>query len=685
MGDIPTIPGGAAGVPVVDPYEDTRRVMKLTPDELPRRGGTTGIEVRPFAYALPPAAHEDVSWLEQQIALVHQLLATGNLAEAHSQLTALGIVPGNLRSFQQQYPTLWKNALQPLLFEIARAVHTHLPPGHSNRLPYYAPQAKEFLKHWVVIREGDVLYTYRTEDLERADHPQTSSAPIICNDQIFHDGVEMFDPAHLMTELHDTLTHDVRNPRGDIFCYRVHNPSPGVLDIAGEDTTAPEQSDVLLQATPTASGYTVQDVQWRQISGPVAPPILRGGVWQIRTPKVVTDGVALRYEVTARNTLGHTAMDEVTIVVNNTVNELPTVALHGPTIIGDESVVTLTGKATDPNPVDQATLRYRWRQVAGPTVAVRDARDHRTISFQAPRVEYKTPVTFELTVEDSHGGTATARHSVLVVPEDTLHANPASANGAPSPVSRETADAKARTLRKLGPVTRVQPGSGNTTLAAIRRALRESTPVKAIEACLVVDHSGSMLDDVARIQREFASIKGEVQAAAQRGNLCLISFSETTVVRWPLDRRRSLDQDVQGMKNGLAATTRTMGGGYEYIAEAVNTALGQFTGGPRGVTRKIVVVTDERGDIREGGLTMAQVRQKAAALGVTVSVVMIDNSADFHNLLGVSMRLLLNDPSVQGAGKSTIYQQFQQQIMHDALKPQYQQYQPLWELRFDKP
>ena len=94
----------------------------------------------------------------------------------------------------------------------------------------------------------------------------------------------------------------------------------------------------------------------------------------------------------------------------NTATNNPPTANAGPDqVVTASAKVTLSGSGTDP---DNDTLSYAWTQTSGTTVALSGA-NTATASFTAPNVTADTTLSFNLTVSDGKGGTAT--DSVVVV------------------------------------------------------------------------------------------------------------------------------------------------------------------------------------------------------------------------------------------------------------------------------
>lgn len=93
------------------------------------------------------------------------------------------------------------------------------------------------------------------------------------------------------------------------------------------------------------------------------------------------------------------------------VNRLP-IANAGPDrSVRRETTTTLDGRAS--TDADGTIVSYRWQQIAGPSVRLRNA-STAVASFRAPEVKQTTILTFRLTVTDNDGGTATDEVSITV-------------------------------------------------------------------------------------------------------------------------------------------------------------------------------------------------------------------------------------------------------------------------------
>jgi len=91
---------------------------------------------------------------------------------------------------------------------------------------------------------------------------------------------------------------------------------------------------------------------------------------------------------------------------------LPPIADAGADSSVDEGAGVMLSAAGSSDP-ENGALTYAWTQTAGPAVVLSDA-DTATPSFTAPQVDADTPLTFELTVTDDLGATATDTVTVTV-------------------------------------------------------------------------------------------------------------------------------------------------------------------------------------------------------------------------------------------------------------------------------
>jgi hypothetical protein len=124
----------------------------------------------------------------------------------------------------------------------------------------------------------------------------------------------------------------------------------------------------------------------------------------------------LTFQLTVTDNYGKTGTDTVNIIIN-----LPPVANAGAdqVVLRGSSYVTLTGSASyDP---EGLVISHQWVQTAGTTVTLNGANTARS-SFLVPSVS--GTLTFELTVKDNRGATASDSVNIIVNTAPTANAGP---------------------------------------------------------------------------------------------------------------------------------------------------------------------------------------------------------------------------------------------------------------------
>jgi len=108
---------------------------------------------------------------------------------------------------------------------------------------------------------------------------------------------------------------------------------------------------------------------------------------------------------------GNVVTTATSFTVDN-VNQLPTADAGLGGTVSEGSLVNLSGAAS--MDADGSIISYRWAQTVGPVITLMGATTI-TPSFTAPNVATDTLLTFQLTVTDNSGGTATATVNVTVL------------------------------------------------------------------------------------------------------------------------------------------------------------------------------------------------------------------------------------------------------------------------------
>ena len=150
---------------------------------------------------------------------------------------------------------------------------------------------------------------------------------------------------------------------------------------------------------------------WRQTGG--TPVVLTGATTARATftaPQLASDAV-LTFALTVRDDDGLTAVRVVTVTI--TADDDPPIAdAGGDVAVSDGDAVTLDGSGSrDP---EGGALTYSWRQTGGtPTVSPTGA-NAASLAFSTPQLSARAALTFELTVTDPGGASASDTATVTV-------------------------------------------------------------------------------------------------------------------------------------------------------------------------------------------------------------------------------------------------------------------------------
>jgi hypothetical protein len=212
------------------------------------------------------------------------------------------------------------------------------------------------------------------------------------------------------------------------------NASPSAN--AGSDQVVAEQIGVSLSGSGSDTDGSIATYAWTQTGGVgvtlVNPDSADAG---FTAPAVLaTAGPQLLFfELTVTDNEGATATDTVMVTIN-AVNAIPTVDAGLDQSIDEQTGVSLNGSAADG---DGSIATYAWAQTGGPGVTLTGA-GLATAGFTAPIVlvgDGPQLLTFELTVTDNEGATATDSIDVTVNP---VNAAPSADAGLDQTVAEQT-------------------------------------------------------------------------------------------------------------------------------------------------------------------------------------------------------------------------------------------------------
>ncbi len=94
----------------------------------------------------------------------------------------------------------------------------------------------------------------------------------------------------------------------------------------------------------------------------------------------------------------------------------PTVSAGEDFNVDEQTLVNLQGTATDS---DGSIASYQWAQTSGETVVIDNA-DSQNASFSAPETVTEMLLTFELTVTDNQGASASSQVNIIINPVNTM-------------------------------------------------------------------------------------------------------------------------------------------------------------------------------------------------------------------------------------------------------------------------
>lgn len=188
------------------------------------------------------------------------------------------------------------------------------------------------------------------------------------------------------------------------------------LASAGANQSVLSGDNVLLSGSASDSDGSIAGYDWLQTAGPAVV---------LTTPKTASSGfvaplvssdTVFTFQLTVQDNKGASASNTTNVTVKAKPN-LPPVANAGSTqTVVAGSNVTLAGSATDS---DGSIASYGWVQTAGPAVTL-SAPKAASTGFVAPALAVDSVLTFQLTVTDNKGATATSSVSITVKAKPNL-------------------------------------------------------------------------------------------------------------------------------------------------------------------------------------------------------------------------------------------------------------------------
>lgn len=212
-----------------------------------------------------------------------------------------------------------------------------------------------------------------------------------------------------------TVTDDRGGQATDTVQVTVRNRNQLPTVDAGADLTVNEEAAVQLGATASDADGTVKTYAWKQVSGvTVSLSGANGATPGFTAPTVTADSV-LTFEVTVTDDQGGKAADTVSVTVKHatTANQPPSASAGPDQTVQEGAAVSLAATASDP---DGTIAAYAWKQTGGPAVSLSGATTA-IAAFTAPAVDADAALTFQVTVTDDRGATASDTVEVKVTDE----------------------------------------------------------------------------------------------------------------------------------------------------------------------------------------------------------------------------------------------------------------------------
>jgi Leucine-rich repeat (LRR) protein len=181
---------------------------------------------------------------------------------------------------------------------------------------------------------------------------------------------------------------------------------------AGANQTVASGSSVTLSGSATDLDGTIASYDWLQTAGPavtLAAP--KAATTTFVAPVVAVDTV-FTFQLSVLDDKGASASNTTNVTVKAKPNLPPVANAGNAQTVTAGSTVALSGSGTD---VDGSIASYKWLQTAGTALTLATPNAAGT-TFVAPVVSTPTVFTFQLTVFDDKGASASASVSITVNP-----------------------------------------------------------------------------------------------------------------------------------------------------------------------------------------------------------------------------------------------------------------------------
>jgi alpha-tubulin suppressor-like RCC1 family protein len=311
-------------------------------------------------------------------------------------------------------------------------------------------------------------------------------------------------------------------------------PGPPVVSAGANQTITLPTNSVTLTATASETNGTIVSYNWVQLSGPSTSTIASSG-----TASTAVNGLAAgvySFQITVTDNSGVTATAVVKVTVNAAIVPGPPVVSAGSdqTITLPTTSVTLTATASETN---GTIVSYKWVQLSGPSIStIVSSGSASTVVNGLVQGVY----TFQITVTDNSGITATDAVIVTVNPATVIPGTPVVSAGSDQTITLPTNSVTlTATASETGGGTIVSykwvqlSGPSVSTIASSGSA---STSVNGLVQGVytfqitVTDNSGVTASSVVKVTVNAAVVPGPPNVSAGADQTITLPTSSTTLI-----------------------------------------------------------------------------------------------------------------------------------------------------------
>ncbi|MEN9864683.1 MAG: hypothetical protein RL748_273 [Pseudomonadota bacterium] len=179
---------------------------------------------------------------------------------------------------------------------------------------------------------------------------------------------------------------------------------------AGVSQTVASGSSVTLNGSGSDSYGSIATYHWVQTAGPALTLTTPGAATSGFTAPVLAADTVFTFQLTVVDDKGASATSTTNVTVKAKPNAAPTASAGGSKTVASGASVSLVGSGSD---TDGTIASYQWTQTAGPAVTL-TAPNAAITGFTAPVLAAETVLTFQLTVVDDRGASASSSTNVTV-------------------------------------------------------------------------------------------------------------------------------------------------------------------------------------------------------------------------------------------------------------------------------